>query len=211
MTFCVMEFLLLEGSLSQNEITPKLIVFCVDGVSIFQGTKLRSQCKFNNHCVSHLELICSCIFFLHFPWCIKWKLCFKFCANIFAKISNATKLVNIMEIKWIMILKNVKTIFMLSPTKMVMVEYQAPLMKMGMEMDTNFQVTTNFDHLVNLDVLLSLACIFLSYETFHSLIKFFQGNVSFICAFVNAIKICQTQLYSLFVNLGTKFQVKMFH
>jgi hypothetical protein len=41
MTSCIMEFLLLEGSLSQNEITPKLIVFCVDVVSIFQGTKLR--------------------------------------------------------------------------------------------------------------------------------------------------------------------------
>jgi len=41
MTSCIMEFLLLEGNLSQNVITPKLIVFCVDGVSIFQGTKLR--------------------------------------------------------------------------------------------------------------------------------------------------------------------------
>lgn len=54
-----------------------------------------------------------------------------------------------------MILKNAKTIFMLSPTKMVMVEYQTPLMKMGMDVDTNFQVTTNFGHLVNLDLLLS--------------------------------------------------------
>jgi hypothetical protein len=78
-------------------------------------------------------------------------------------------------------------------------------MKMGMDMDTNFQATTNFGHLVNLDVLLSLACIFLFYETFHSLIKFFEGNINFICDFVNAIKICQTQLYLLFVNLATKF------
>jgi hypothetical protein len=110
-----------------------------------------------------------------------------------------------------MILKNAKTIFMLSPTKMVMVEYQTPLMKMGMDMDTNFQVTTNFGHLVNLDLLLSLTCIFFFYETFHSLIKFFQKNDNFICDFVNVVKICQTQLYSLFVNLAIKFQVKMFH
>jgi hypothetical protein len=132
LTSCVIEFLLLEGSLRQNEITPKLIVFCVHGVSIFQGTKLRVTMQIQQSYVhfilqvdyvSHLELIWSCIFFLHFPWCIEWKLCFKFCANIFAKISNATKLVNIMEIKRITILKNVKTIFMLNPTKMVMVEY----------------------------------------------------------------------------------------
>jgi hypothetical protein len=45
-----------------------------------------------------------------------------------------------MEIKRIMTLKNVNTIFMLSPTKMVMVEYQTPLMKMGMDMDTNFKL-----------------------------------------------------------------------
>jgi hypothetical protein len=35
LTSCVMEFLLLEGTLSQNEITLELIVFCVDGLSIF--------------------------------------------------------------------------------------------------------------------------------------------------------------------------------
>ncbi len=101
LTSCVMEFLLLEGNLSQNEITLELTVFCVNGVSIFQGTKLSVTMQIQQSwahfilqvdCVSHLELIWSCIFFLHFPWCIKWKLCFKFCDNIFAKISNATKL-----------------------------------------------------------------------------------------------------------------------
>jgi hypothetical protein len=60
---------------------------------------------------------------------------------------------------------------MLSSTKMMMVEYQTPLMKMGMDMDINFQATTNFGHLISLDVLLSLACILLFYKTFHSFIK----------------------------------------
>ncbi len=49
LTFCVMEFLLLEGILSQNEITLKFIVFCVDGVSIFQGTKLKVTTQNNKH------------------------------------------------------------------------------------------------------------------------------------------------------------------
>jgi hypothetical protein len=60
-------------------------------------------------------------------------------------------------------------------------------------------------------MLLSLTCIFLFYETFHSLIKFFQEYDNFICGFVNVVKICQTQLYLLFINFATKFQVKMFH
>jgi hypothetical protein len=35
LTSCIMEFLLLEGSLSQNEFTLELIVFCVGAMSIF--------------------------------------------------------------------------------------------------------------------------------------------------------------------------------
>jgi hypothetical protein len=72
-------------------------------------------------------------------------------------------------------------------------------------MNTHFQITTNFGHLVDFDVLLSLARILFLLKTIHSLIKFSQGNANFICDFVCVIKICQTQMYSLFVNLVTKF------
>jgi hypothetical protein len=41
--------------------------------------------------------------------------------------------------------------------------------------------------------------------------SFFQANDTFICNFVSLVKICPTQLYSMFVNLVTKFQVEMFH
>jgi hypothetical protein len=78
-------------------------------------------------------------------------------------------------------------------------------------MNTHFQITINFGHSVDFDVLLSLACILFLLKTINSLIKFYQGNDNFICDFVNVIKICQTQMHSLFVNLVTKFQVEMFH
>jgi hypothetical protein len=78
-------------------------------------------------------------------------------------------------------------------------------MKMDIDMNTHFQITTNFGHLVDFDVLLSLARILFLLKTIHSLIKFSQGNANFICDFVCVIKICQTQMYSLFVNLVTKF------
>ncbi len=84
-------------------------------------------------------------------------------------------------------------------------------MKMGMDMNTHFQVTTNFGHLVDFDVLLSLACIFFLLRTIHSLLKFSQGTDNFICDFVSVMKICQTEMYSLFVNLVTNFQDEMFH
>ncbi len=60
-------------------------------------------------------------------------------------------------------------------------------------------------------MLLSLARIFPILEIVHSLIKFFQGNDNFICDFVGVVKIYQTQLYSLFVDPTTKFQVEMFY
>lgn len=41
--------------------------------------------------------------------------------------------------------------------------------------------------------------------------SFFQGNDNFICNFVSLVNICQALLYSMFVNLVTKFQVEMFH
>jgi hypothetical protein len=63
----------------------------------------------------------------------------------------------------------------------------------------------------DLDVLLSLACILPILEIVHSLIKFFQGNDNFICDFVSVVKIYQPQLYSLFVDPTTKFQVEMFY
>jgi hypothetical protein len=71
LTSCVMEFLLMDHNANLT----------IMGHFILQVD-----------CDPHLELIWSYIFFLHFLWCMKWKLCFKFCANIFAKISNATKL-----------------------------------------------------------------------------------------------------------------------
>jgi hypothetical protein len=80
-----------------------------------------------------------------------------------------------------------------------------------MDMNTHFQITTNFGHSIDFDVLLSLACILFLLRTIHSLNKFHQGNDNFICDFVSVIKICQTQMYSLFVNLVTKFQVEMCH
>lgn len=118
-----------------------------------------------------------------------------------------------MESKMLRILKIVKMkwISMLNPSKKVITKYQFFFMKMDMDMNTHFQITTNFGHLVDFDVLLSLACIFFLLKTIHNLLKFSQGNDNFICDFVSVIKICQTQMCSLFVNLVTKFQVEMFH
>ncbi len=66
------------------------------------------------------------------------------------------------------------------------------------------------DQYDDLDVLLSLVCILPILEIVHSLIKFSQGNDNFICDFVGVVKIYQTQMYSLFVDPTTKFQVEMF-
>lgn len=109
-------------------------------------------------------------------------------------------------------MKNIKTgwISKLSFAKMVMIEYWTHFMKMGMDMDANSQVAKP----LNIWPIWMSCCSWLvsSLSWKWSIISsFFQGNDNFICNFVSLIKICQALLYSMFVNLVTKFLVEMFH
>jgi hypothetical protein len=51
---------------------------------------------------------------------------------------------------------------------------------------------------VDVFLLLALACLMLLSEIVHVLIKFFQKRNLFVCGYVATIKVCKSQLYSLF-------------
>ncbi len=56
---------------------------------------------------------------------------------------------------------------------------------------------------VDVFLLLALACLMLLSEIVHVLIKFFQKKNVFVCGYVATIKVCKSQLYSLFNDPNT--------
>jgi hypothetical protein len=104
-------------------------------------------------------------------------------------------------------------ISMFSLAMRVMTKYKILLVKMGLDMPTNFLIATNFDSLVYLNILLSFpyiillsfSCILHVLELVHTLIKISQVKNILVCKFIVAIKSYQARLYSLFINPTTKF------
>ena len=75
-------------------------------------------------------------------------------------------------------------------------------MKMGLSaVDENESATArNFDVLCDIQVLLSMVCLVPLLKVVYSLIQFAQGRNIFIGDFVVAVKVCEGQLYRMFVD-----------
>lgn len=56
---------------------------------------------------------------------------------------------------------------------------------------------------VDVYLLLTLDCLMLLNKIVHALIKFFQKRNVFVCGYVATIKVCKSQLYSLFNDPNT--------
>jgi hypothetical protein len=102
-------------------------------------------------------------------------------------------------------LQNVKTrwISTLSPAKRVLTEYRTLLLKMGLDMATIAPTKANFELLCDFGLFLSLACIFPLLSIVHCLMKFSQSRDVYICDFLVALKVCQSQLANYFVDPAT--------
>jgi hypothetical protein len=102
-----------------------------------------------------------------------------------------------MDSKGLKLLKFLKTklIFMLSLAMKVMTKYKILLVKMALDMPTNFLIATKFDTLAYLNILLSFpyiillsfSCILPMLELLHSLIKISQVKNILVCNFIVAI------------------------
>jgi hypothetical protein len=86
---------------------------------------------------------------------------------------------------------------MLSPTKKVLSKYKPFLMKLclGQDKVELAIIKTNFDSLFNVHLLFKFTCLLPLHEIVHAWIKKIQKQDVFVCDYVLAIKVCQSQLY----------------
>lgn len=118
-----------------------------------------------------------------------------------------------METKGNKMLQNVETRWksMRSPTQQIMAEYKPLLVKFGVDMTPGLGHKTiagaadNFDRFVDIEVLLSLALFIPLVNTVHSLIKLSQARDIFVCDFMQAIKLCQSDLARLFIDRDSTY------
>ncbi len=99
---------------------------------------------------------------------------------------------------------------MLSPTKSVMAKYRTLLMKMTIDILSNDKAKANSYLLCDVQVMLGLVAIFPLLQFVHNFIKFRQLKDVFVCDFVVAIKVHQGGIFSLYIDLITKFKFDAF-
>ncbi len=110
------------------------------------------------------------------------------------------------------IFQNVKTrwISMLNFAKKVIVKYKILLVKMVLNNLTNQQAKMNYEHLCDLQILLGLACILSLLELVHVFIKFVQMKDVFMCNLMVIIKVCQGDLYNMYLEQTSNFIANIF-
>jgi hypothetical protein len=103
------------------------------------------------------------------------------------------KLVEIMQIKGLIILQNNRThwISMLAFSKCVLFEFKALVAKMANDTTTNAIAKNNYEVFYNYEIVLRLTCLFLVLKVVDSLSKLVQGRDIFVCDFVALSIFCQ--------------------
>jgi len=97
-----------------------------------------------------------------------------------------------------------------------MAEYITLIVKMGQDMTpspghkTHVGTVDNFDVLVDIEVLLSLALFIPLLNAMHVLIKLSQARDIFVCDFMQAIKLCQSELARLFIDCESSYSKEDF-
>jgi hypothetical protein len=106
---------------------------------------------------------------------------------------------------------------MLSPLKRVISEYRTLVQKMqedSLDSTSTFasreSSRANLELLLDISVPIALTCFLPLLETLHYLVKFSQQRDVFICDYLAAVKVCQGQLYSLYLDPATCFRSDSF-
>jgi hypothetical protein len=87
-----------------------------------------------------------------------------------------------------------------------MVEYRTLLMKMTYDAPTNEKEKANCDLFYDVQILLGFVHILPLLQSVHNLIKFSQLQNIFICDFMVATKVCQEEIYELYIDLNTRLK-----
>lgn len=117
------------------------------------------------------------------------------------------KLSEVIQIKGLKILKNIKTrwLSMLSPIVRVMNEYRMLLMKMEQDSATTNITKICIDHLTDVQIVVGLACLMPMLQSVHVLMQYAQKSDAFICDFLVAAKICQVDISAKYSDLVTTY------
>jgi hypothetical protein len=125
-----------------------------------------------------------------------------------------TKLAELVETSGLKILGSVRTrwINMLEPLKRVLSEYKTLIVKMSKDATEESKAAHNLMLLCDVSTLLALPSLLPLLESVNSLITFSQSRNVFVSDYVAAIKICQAELYEMYVDstssfMGGKFQL----
>jgi hypothetical protein len=212
------------GGLPGPEIAAKFVSFGADGVSVFQGvrTRVTVQLKekhapfvYGMHYMSHrTNLIVQTLSQVPLVMRIEELLqsLYSFFSHSPKRNQELADLANIVETAGQRILRNVKTrwISCLEPVKRLMSEYKALVLKMHLDSSSLATAKANLNLLSEIELLLGLACILPMLEALNYLIKFFQQSTCFVCDMVAAVKLCQADLYSWYVDSDTAYSADVF-
>jgi hypothetical protein len=209
-----------HGGLSPDQVGEKLIYFGVDGASIFQGSRNGMAVQLSRqfapymmsvHDVAHrtnhavlslnglpmvkkLETLCNSlhVYFTKSP----------------KQFLEFSKLAEVVETSGLKILGNVKTrwISLLEPMKRVLSEYKILIVKMNNDTGEESKVVQNLSSLCDVHTLLAFPYVIPLLESVDSLVKFAQSPNAFVSDYVAAVKICQAEIYEMYVDTTTSFQ-----
>ena len=231
LTTIIMHALTNEGDLVANGIASKVVCFEADGVSTSQGHKTGVTTQIHEkwiafsvgvHYTSHrcnlaMETLFNFSMIARIESLLN-KLHSYFCRST-SQHSKLQKLASIMETKDLKMLQNVTTrwISMRSPIHRVLTEYRTLIVKMDSDMTPKAGekppagAVENFDMLVDVEVLLSLMCLMPLLNVVHCLIKFSQSRIVFMCNFLQAVKVCQSELAYNYIDAATAFKKEDFN
>jgi hypothetical protein len=212
------------GGLPRPDIAAKLVSFGADGVSVFQGvrTGVTVQLKEHHapflsgmHCMSHrTNLAVQTLSQVPLVMRIEELLqsLYSFFSHSPKRNQELADLANIVETAGQRILRNVKTrwISCLEPVKRVMSEYKALVLKMHLDSQSLATAKANLNLLCEIELLLGLACILPMLEALNYLVKFSQQRACFVCDMVAAVKLCQADLYSWYVDSENAYAADVF-
>ncbi len=122
------------------------------------------------------------------------------------------KLAKIVETKGLKAPQNVKTrwINMVTTLKRVGKEYKTLIVKMAADSGSMEETRTNLVNLCDIGTILGLLCTLPMLEFVNALMKFAHDKDVFVCDCIAVVKICQADLYKMYIDPTISFRPKFF-
>jgi hypothetical protein len=94
---------------------------------------------------------------------------------------------------------------MLALFKQMLGEYKTLVVKMIDDVVSSATIHTNYELLCGVKIVMGLRCVLLMLEVMQSLSKVARNKEIFICDFVLAVRFCQFEIYTMYVDLEKQY------